>query len=65
MKAVKLTKFECDVLFAALNERKICEAHCFCEYKTNMCAKKKDDGTYRCKLRQAIQSIEDKLEDDK
>lgn len=61
MKTVKLTDFECEVIYAALVERKICETMCFCNYKKITCDELKADGTYRCKLQQAIQSIEDKL----
>lgn len=61
MKIVKLSKEEQEVILTALNERKICEATCYCGYKEDMCHKYKEDGTPRCKLKQLINSIEEKL----
>lgn len=62
MKTVKLTTFECDAILSSLSEYQICRSTCFCNYKTDMCDKVDEDGNYRCKLKRAIQSIEEKLE---
>lgn len=62
MKTVKLTQAEIDVILASVDERHICEAHCYCGYKTDMCNKLTKDGKYRCKLQQTIQDIENKLQ---
>lgn len=61
MKTVKLSEWEQRVILAGLNEYQICRAHCFMDYKSDLCHKYKEDGTPRCKLKQAIDSIEDKL----
>jgi hypothetical protein len=61
MKDVKLTSFECKVILEALNPAKICNAVCFCDYKADLCNEVKEDGTPRCRLKQAIESIEEKL----
>lgn len=61
MKIVKLTQAEIDVILASIDERHICEADCYCNYKTIMCNKLSVNGKYRCKLQQTIQDIEDKL----
>ena len=65
MKTVKLSKAEQEVILTALSEWKICEATCYCGYKTylvDMCNEYKEDGTPRCRLKQIINSIEEKLE---
>lgn len=61
MKAVKLTRYETQVIMDALNVHDICRCHCYCDYKTDMCNKYDDDGNYRCKLKKTISSIEEKL----
>ena len=61
MKTVKLTEWEQRVILASLNEYQICRACCFMDYKQDLCHKYKPDGTPRCKLKQAIESIEFKL----
>lgn len=61
MKTVKLTEWEQRVILASLNEYQICCACCFMDYKRDLCNKYKPDGTPRCKLKQAIESIEFKL----
>lgn len=64
MKTVKLSKYEIDVILACLNEKYICSATCYCEYKTDMCDKLTENGKFRCKLQQTIQELEDKLQKD-
>ena len=61
MRTIKLTNFECDAILAAISEYQICRVKCFCDYKTDMCNKVDADGNYRCKLKRAIQSIDEKL----
>lgn len=61
MKTIKLTKFECDVIADALDEYKLCEATCYCNYKTDMCNKMDSDGNWRCELKRAINDIVRKL----
>lgn len=62
MKTVKLTQEEIDVVLTSLNVRKICESRCYCGYKDNLCNKTKSDGTPVCRLKQTLESIEEKLE---
>ena len=62
MKTVKLTEEEIRVILTALNERKICEVRCYCDYKDNMCDKLTPEGKPACKLKQTINSIEEKLD---
>lgn len=62
MKAVNLTSFEISVILEALNPSKICNATCFCGYTKDLCNQYDKNGTPKCKLVKAIQSIEDKLE---
>lgn len=61
MVTVKLTDFECKVILEVLNPCKICNATCFCEYKADLCNEVKVNGTPRCKLKQAIDSIQEKI----
>lgn len=62
MKIVKLSKEEQEVILTALNERKICEAYCYCGYRAEgMCDKETKDGKPVCRLKQIIESIGEKL----
>ena len=65
MKTITLTNYECQVISDFLSSTNICECQCYCDYKTkaDMCNLCKPDGTPRCKLKLAIKSILDKIED--
>ena len=65
MKTITLTDYECEVIKDYLFGTNICECYCYCDYKTDMCYKYKPDGTPRCKLKQAENSILEKLGDKK
>ena len=61
MKTVKLSKSEIDVILDCITYNNLCLMECHCGYKGNMCNKKNANGEYRCKLKQTIKSINDKL----
>ena len=62
MRTVKLTEEEIRVILTSLNVRSMCESHCYWGYKANMCNKLTPDGKPACKLKQTINSIEEKLD---
>ena len=61
MKTVKLTDYECKVILDNLSVYSICNSGCYCDYEEDNCSKLNKDGTYKCKLRKALNSIESKV----
>lgn len=62
MKTVNLTDYECKLIIKALNPYKICNSSCYENYKKVNCSDKDIDGKTICKMRRAINNIEEKLE---
>lgn len=57
-----LTFDEAVDLVAGLDYRVMCSrAGCYMGYKSNMCEKMTEDGKYRCKFRQNLESISKKI----